>query len=251
MNRSPRFIDRWLNIRSQQETIASKNVCDWLSSSEHEIWMNMEMRSYPEAWLAGRWLGKSMLIELLRSDSMLKGLRPIQFRDISIISRDGRGCRNRPQVYTHGQLSGFRLSLAHSRSFVYAALCNDSRLVFGVDVADLDKPDKSFQHMWFSDMEQQAVSKRNRPWDDLRIWTAKEACYKACQHGEAFVPKLFDVRLITDKSGNAVYFSNPLKVCRIHWSVDDNMVRALAVLKSSSLPEYIPGKKLCSGLSHD
>ena len=73
---------------------------------------------------------------------------------------------------------------------------------------------------------------RRRPFDALRVWTAKEACYKACQQGEAFDPHRCHVRFLAGDTGEVIYESSPRRVCRVHWRGDETMVRALAVVQN-------------------
>lgn len=201
-----RVTERCVPTAALDAALAARTPHAWLNRAEWETG-----RTGDPAWLVGRWLGKTLVREVLGSD--------VPLRDLTIMSTDGRGRRNRPLVFLHGRSLGVRLSLAHSRRFAYAAVSPEPRLRFGVDVVDAEEVGAALSQAWFLPAER-AVAQTAV--DTLRIWTAKEACYKACQVGEAFVPQQCLVRL----KGEAVYGQ---QVCRIRWQTDATMVRALAV----------------------
>ncbi len=200
--------ERCVPMAAPDAALAARTPHSWLNQAEWE-----QGRPDDPAWLVGRWLGKTLVREVLGSEASL--------RDLTILSVDGRGRRNRPRVFLHGGALSVRLSLAHSRRFAYAAVSAEPRLRFGVDIADLEDIGTALPRAWFLPAER-AVARTAA--DTLRIWTAKEACYKACQTGEAFVPQQCLVRL----TGEGLYGR---QVCRIRWQADEAMVRALAMAR--------------------
>ena len=230
MRIAPSLLEREVTIACLRDELALRKERDWLSAPEMDVWQHLAGRTGAVAWLAGRYLGKSLVAELL----VRSGATDIELHEVAILSTDGRGRRNRPQVFWQGRRLDLRLSLAHSQRFVYAAVGKESGAPFGVDVADREELDRSFQATWFSAAEQAAVLSGDPILTALRIWTAKEACYKACQHGEAFDPKRCEVRPAAEDAGEVTYQGTPRQRCRVHWAGGAERVCALAVLEEAS-----------------
>lgn len=208
--------------------MAEREEREWLNLAEWDVWRNLSGRHGAMAWLAGRFLAKSLVAEMLT----LRGDNRPGFDELAVLSTDARGRQNRPQVYCRGRKLEVRLSLAHSPRFVYAAAGWESGMAFGVDVAEEFNLEPAFLDTWFSGAEQEVAQEVGAAFAAIRIWTAKEACYKACQQGEAFDPRHCEVRLGRDDAGRATYLGRHRQQCHVRWSGGSGCVRALAVVEN-------------------
>ncbi len=186
---------------------------DWLT--EHEL---AEMRRWRDAarrqaWLRGRWMMKRLIAARLRD---------LANREIEILADQDGG---RPQAHCHGELRDWPLSISHTESGVLAAMSWRAETVVGVDLASLRALPREFARLWFSAAERQWIGAQGETLAVNRLWTVKEALYKACNGGEPFHP-----RAIEAIPGRYRYQGRPLpNGAVITWNVDGH-VATLAVV---------------------
>jgi 4'-phosphopantetheinyl transferase EntD len=195
----------------------------WLSAAEVEEFSSLR-GNRASAWLAGRALAKcALLAEGVADDA----------RMLTVLSTDGRGARNRPEVYVGGYSRGISLSLAHSDSFVAVAWASaDTGL--GVDVVEPTRLSPAFKSAWLhpSEQEQSAGSEDNFS-HSHRIWSAKEAAYKAAQTGETFDPLRMEVALESPTRGSVQYRGNrsQLQTCDVLWQPAEDVLITISKVR--------------------
>ncbi len=188
----------------------------WLSAPEQDELASLH-RNRASAWLAGRALAKSELLATAFATTPT---------DISILSLDARGKRNRPEVFLSGHSASLRLSLAHTDQFV-AVAWTESNHDIGIDLADINFDTSKLAATWFLPAEQKIVAAGTISDAAIRIWTAKEAAYKAAQSGEAFDPLQIEVTILSAGQGRASYQhqNSPLQTCDVIWKeISDTLV---------------------------
>ena len=188
---------------------------NWLNPaecSELARWRNDSRRS---AWLEGRRLIK----ELIGDHFPQHRARPSV---ISICSIDEQVRSVRPTVSIDGHRQPWPLSITHSDRMVLVALSTSASTLVGVDLCQYRALPDSFVDTWFTSRE------RGR-WQNLeteqicRSWAAKESIYKACNHGEPFMPRRIEVFWDADRCVcryDDYEFGDELTVQ--NWTVDDH-----------------------------
>ncbi len=163
----------------------------WLSESECELAARFGHRDRRYQWLAARFVAKQLISEHLRQTC--SSPTKIDRRSVYIQSTDAAGRSIRPRVYVEGRLQDWSLSISHSESVVYVALSTQKSLSVGIDVIDMQSPNRSRLSAWMSGRERQTFSANGDRWCAARAWAVKEAVYKATNHGESFVPGELEV----------------------------------------------------------
>lgn len=229
MNSCQELPERFAAISDLQAGFGHRPEREWLSAPELVVWHSLEGRPGATGWLAGRWLAKTLVAEVGGASDG----GGADFRDLAILSTDASGRRNRPQIFLRGQSLRLRLSLAHSERYVYATVGSGSA-GFGVDVAEAADLKTSFTVAWFTPSERKFLDAAPDRAAGLRIWTAKEASYKACQSGESFDPRRCEVRPGDAHSGYTTYHGPIPRRCQVRWVDFGVGVRALAVREDES-----------------
>lgn len=163
----------------------------WLSDSECELAARFGHNDRRFQWLAARFVAKQLITEHLRQTC--SSPTKIDLRSVYIQSTDATGRSIRPRAYVAGRLQDWSLSISHSESVVYVALSTKKSLSVGIDVIDMQSPNRSRLSAWMSGRERQTFSANGDRWCAARAWAVKEAVYKATNHGESFVPGEFEV----------------------------------------------------------
>ena len=178
-------------IHGSQASPLNVSLDTWLSDSECELAARFGHNSRRTQWLAARFVAKQLIVEHLRKtcSSPIK----IDLRSVYIQSTDAAGRSIRPRVYVAGRLQDWSLSISHSESIVYVALSTQKSLSVGVDVIDMQSPNRARLSAWMSGRERQTFSAKGDRWCAARAWAVKEAVYKATNHGESFVPGELEV----------------------------------------------------------
>lgn len=184
-------------IRSQY---AMLSVEAWLTDAERgELahWRNPRRR---EAWLAGRWLAKRLLLPESEADR----------RQAVILSLNAERRSQRPQVQVAARNRTGCLSISHYEDVVLAAVSREPRWI-GCDVQAHCSLDRRFAETWFTAGERDWVNAQRDPAAaSVRVWALKEAVYKAVNRGESFAPKRVEVAL-TDTQAHCI--SHPTVRC--------------------------------------
>jgi phosphopantetheinyl transferase len=183
----------------------------WLTRGERAelaAWRDERRR---RAWLLGRWCAKQLIAEMVGD---------LRAERIEILSRDAAGRVNRPRVWCDGVAQSWSLSISHSHRGVLAALATDPALSVGVDLADCETFSDGFVDLWFTPGERNWFHETQSSSIACFIWAAKEALYKACNHGEGFAPR--DVEVLAD--GKCSYRRLPLADSRLQfWTIDSHL----------------------------
>jgi phosphopantetheinyl transferase len=156
-----------------------------LSSAEEDRYRSFCNSQTARLWLAGRLAAKNILSELLAI--------PFAGSELHIESRDGQNRKIRPRAYLRGRLQPWSLSIAHIENHVFVAAA-DENIRLGADAAALGAINAHTAAFWFTPGETEWCRGDFAPVAHAVVWTLKEACYKAENRGEPFMPRQLDVR---------------------------------------------------------
>ncbi len=198
---------------------------DWLSSAEQRCLERLR-DNRRRLWLAGRWLMKHHLVSSGAVDGLVNA-SDIEPCDLTIVSVDQEGRPNRPRAIWRERHLDMNMSLSHCEQAVCVAYVTDRTLRVGVDVADGVALSAGFQDFWFTPGEQARLAAGSASSDALKVWTGKEASYKACQNGEAFCPRSIEIFLQAGNVGFARFGTEA--TCSIRWQQFDSALVSIAI----------------------
>lgn len=163
---------------------------DWLSAEEQPHWESFRSAERRRTFLAGRVAMKECLRDVLGQRDAASTIQP---SSIYIESRDARGRPSRPVAYVNGVPLPITLSLTHSDETVVVGLALQAGDAIGVDLTPAAPLGAGFQQTWFTAAERAWVAESADPLRAARLWSAKEAVYKAANQGEPFVPTQVEI----------------------------------------------------------
>ncbi len=184
---------RSATLDALRPALAERHDNAWLSDSECELAARFGHHDRRYQWLAARFVAKQLIVEHLRQTC--SSPTTIDLRSVYIQSTDATGRPIRPRAYVAGRLQDWSLSISHSESVVYVALSIQKSLSVGVDVIDMQSPNRTRLIAWMSGRERQTFSANGNGdrWCSARDWAVKEAVYKATNRGESFMPGKLEV----------------------------------------------------------
>lgn len=209
----------------------------WLSREELAVWTGMRSPFRKATWLAGRIVSKRLLLELLAGEQF--PLADVRADNLCIESRSTQtGHGERPEVSIGGQLLPLALSIAHTKLGALAAakLNADATLeetvTLGVDLVCPSDAGKSL-HWTFTDAERRwLATSADCEHCAARLWSMKEALYKACQRGEGFAPR--DIEVAPGQPPRYPLFNAVSDLVRLQcWRIDGHLA-ALAIVKPTA-----------------
>lgn len=148
-----------------------------------------------ELWALGRYFLLSRLYPWLCS--IRSAVDPGELR---IVTRNGLGRGTQPRLYSQGRLVPWRISLAHSSSQLAMAFSVDPMTRVGVDLVDDSAAAAKAVRCWSTSREREQFPGRTEA-DFAKVWSMKEALYKALNHGEPFRPARYEVLLADSEIG--------------------------------------------------
>ncbi|MDR0328073.1 MAG: 4'-phosphopantetheinyl transferase superfamily protein [Planctomycetaceae bacterium] len=148
-----------------------------LHPGEFDVFAKIRSQSYRESWFAGRVLTKNLYMQ------QSVPVRPIDWREIQIVSRNDAGRSVAPRLLAGGKETGFFFSLSHVADRVAVVALVDSFAGIGCDLVLRGTTTQGIVNMFFHDDEVQDQSNLDA------VWAVKEAVYKACQCNESFQPR--------------------------------------------------------------
>jgi len=210
------MVQRTASLDELRPLLSAQPLSRWLSDAECELAERFRDQGRRMQWLAGRWIAKALITEHIAeqldghldgpsSHDPLRASRSVDRRAVFIQSSDAVGRSIRPRVYVRGRLQHWSLSISHSDTVVYAALATRGGVSIGVDVVELSSPNRRLLDLWMTTAERRsydpsAAALRSTqfmstqyPWCAARVWSVKEAAYKAVNRGESFVPGQLEV----------------------------------------------------------
>jgi hypothetical protein len=167
----------------------------WLSRSERSRAAAVRDTAARDAWLSARHVAKRLVAAGLSgwpADPPADRLASIDIR-----SRDRLGRGIRPQVWVDGRPADCSLSLAHTGRRVFVAAAAGNRPL-GVDLTPLGAFERPAACWWLSAAEREdaaPLGPAEAAEHAARIWSVKEAVYKAVLSAEPFAPRAIEVRL--------------------------------------------------------
>jgi len=201
----------------------------WLSGDELAVWTGMRSTTRQATWVAGRIVAKRLLLELLGGQHRLANLHPTKIHIESRSTRTGHG--ERPVVTVSGRRVPLSLSIAHTERGAIAAATLSAAVTLGIDLVSPSDAGRTL-HWTFTDAERSWLT---APGDHTnraaRLWSMKEAIYKACQRGEGFAPR--DIEVTPGQPPRYPHFdANDDLVLLQSWRVDGHAA-ALAIVNHS------------------
>jgi len=166
----------------------------WLSPVERDWFAELAGPRRRDDWLGGRWCVKTLVLALLSDRAQPVPRRQWLPRDITVQSVNARGRSVPPTVYLDGQSQAIAVSIAHSSWQIVAAIDPRPAVRLGIDVVDLGAP-RAIVNTWFTFRERAWIDEQCDPLGIPRIWSAKEACYKACHDSRTFDPRSIEVEV--------------------------------------------------------
>jgi phosphopantetheinyl transferase (holo-ACP synthase) len=162
----------------------------WLGSAELEEYAILRHPPRRTEWVAGRWLLKKMLHQRLTDGPFAAQPDPL---DITILSRDGQGRSAAPRALINGRALAGHISLAHHQGIVWAAFAASAETRVGIDVVPARPVEQSLSAHWYTPREREWLDRSRDPLLGAGVWAAKEAVYKATNHGEPFAPAQYEI----------------------------------------------------------
>lgn len=148
-----------------------------------------------ELWTLGRYFLLSRLYPRLSIAGM-----SVDPRDLRIVTRNGLGRGTQPRLYLRGRLVPWRISLAHTNSQLAMAFSLDRQTRVGIDLVDDPTAAAKAVRCWSTPRERGQLLGRTEA-DFAKVWSIKEALYKALNHGEPFRPARYEVLLADSDQG--------------------------------------------------
>jgi phosphopantetheinyl transferase len=148
-----------------------------------------------ELWALGRYFLLSRLYPRLTMNRTA-----VDPRDLRIVTRNGLGRGTQPRLYCQGRLVPWRISLAHTNSQLAMAFSVDRDTRVGIDVVDDSAAAAMAVRCWSTLREREQLLGRTEA-DFAKVWSMKEALYKALNHGEPFRPARYEVSLADSDHG--------------------------------------------------
>jgi len=148
-----------------------------------------------ELWTLGRYFLLSRLYPRLSIERSA-----VDPRDLRIVTRNGLGRGTQPRLYSQGRLVPWRISLAHTNSLLAMAFSVDRETRVGVDLVDDPAAAAKAVRCWSTSHEREQLAGSSEA-DFARVWSIKEALYKALNHGEPFRPARYEVSLADSEIG--------------------------------------------------
>lgn len=199
------------------DALAAENPDRQLSPREKResaSWRDPRRR---QEFLRGRVLCKQLITEQLGA---------ARASEVEILSRDANGLAIRPQALLAGRPLPLSVSIAHTEHGVLAAIGNESLVRIGVDLMPRGPLPAGFARMWFTRAEQAWFANAGSSEIGSFLWAAKEAVYKACNHGEPFDPAAIEIL----SSGAGTYRGRLLAQLRLRsWEIDKQVAVVASV----------------------
>jgi len=217
----------------------------WLSATECEMLATLRAPQRRAAWLGGRYLAKTLILEAVTEENNTHAARAAQSlscADICIVSRDSQQRAIRPLVFVKGKLKPWTLSITHSACSVSAALVLEPDVRLGIDLTETEGVCRRLAKAWFTDVEwtwlHEAlagatgnVRTASMAEHVASIWAVKEAAYKALNEGESFAPRRIEVLPVCAGRWRATwYLKHEIRYCQVRTEVADGCVRACAAV---------------------
>lgn len=160
---------------------------DWLSAAERETLEQFRHPASAERWRAGRWMVKRLVCEMTGARSS----------EIEIVSRDGLNRPLRPRVVVSGRVAPWDVAISHDERQIAVAVTRADASRIGLDLVDAEadqRPNTHWDQLWFSCRELELIS--SQALSPARMWSAKEAAYKATNRGEKFTPRSIEIEFV-------------------------------------------------------
>lgn len=170
---------------------------EWLAPGERARAARIRSRPARDAWLTARLAAKRLIAPRLADFSAG------QFAAIEIQSRDAAGRGSRPRVFHAGREVAVALSIAHDQTRVIVAVGPAGRPL-GVDLTPAAAFAEASSRWWLTASERNdaaVLEPAAAVGHAARLWSVKEAVYKAVLADEPFRPLAIEVRF---KAGRLV-----------------------------------------------
>jgi len=160
----------------------------WLGPAERDELARIRHPLRRQQWLTGRRLARQLVCQQQLTHA------PCRWNEIEILSRDAAGRGTRPRLRVLGRASRWSLSISHHGAWVLVALAASPHTAVGVDILRPQPLTPRFAQLWFTPAERTWLEDCGLPHAAARLWSAKEAVYKACGDGRRFTPRTLPLR---------------------------------------------------------
>ncbi len=211
----------------------------WLSASELEQYQRFRFPKRQKEWLAGRFVGKSLLKALVFE------AEPILLDQLTIQNEPG----GTPFIrYDQNRLNG-SLSLSHRELFSAAAWCDDEEVSIGIDLEVIETKSTGFIEDYFSKEESKSVLSLPVEQRDLAaslLWSGKEAVLKALKMGLRIDTRklIFELPEIQQKESwsrlTILVSPGGAENIQLFWKCMDNMIISLAIKSEKQEYKFSP-----------
>jgi phosphopantetheinyl transferase len=166
----------------------------WLSADERARAARIRHRTARDAWLTARLAAKRLVAARLTDP--VAGPQADRLGAIEIRSRDAAGRGSRPRVEIAGREAAIALSIAHADGRVLVAVGPAARPL-GVDLTPATAFAGASSCWWLTAAERDDVCRVGSAAATTlaRLWSVKEAVYKAVLNAEPFRPQAIEVRI--------------------------------------------------------
>jgi len=195
----------------------------WLSADEQARATRIRHRTARDAWLTARLAAKRLVAA--RLTDLVTGPRDEQLGAIDIRSRDAAGRGSRPRVEIAGREAAIALSIAHADGRVLVAVGPFARPL-GVDLTPAAAFAGASSCWWLTADERDDVRRVGSAAATTvaRLWSVKEAVYKAVLNAEPFRPQAIEVRIRAGRITRCTAAGRPVPAAAIrcwqlagHW----------------------------------
>jgi len=193
----------------------------WLSADERARAARIRHRTARDAWLTARLAAKRLVAARLTDP--VTGPRDEQLGAIDIRSRDAAGRGSRPRVEIAGREAALALSIAHADGRVLVAVGPATRPL-GVDLTPAAAFPGASSCWWLTAAERDDVCRVGQATTVARLWSVKEAVYKAVLADEPFRPQAIEVRIRAGRITRCTAAGRPVPAAAIrcwqlagHW----------------------------------
>lgn len=197
---------------------------EWLAPGERSRAARIRRREPRDAWLTARLAAKRLVATHLTAAAAEPGADLLSA--IEIQSRDAAGRGSRPRVFIGGREAAVALSIAHVDQRVLVAIGPATRPL-GVDLTPASTFLETSSRWWLTAAEceeARGLGPAAAAARAARLWSVKEAVYKAVLATAAFRPLTIEVRIVGERIARCTAAGRPVPAAGIrswqlagHW----------------------------------
>jgi len=185
------WVSRYATLEELRRLQTPGSEHRWLTPREQGVYARLRADARRATWLAGRMLAKRLVADYVVANRL--DLPTVERGRVELDSGQSGQRRLAPRIRIAGHVLPWSLSIAHTRRGVLVALTSVPALRVGVDLVEPAVFGDGFTDLWFTPAERQWLRHRGVRHGVSLLWAAKEAVYKAVNHGEPFYPRQIEI----------------------------------------------------------